>query len=135
MVGVVAAETGTAAMHRQTIIVVEDEPMNRLIAVDVLEEAGFEVIDFSRADEALTYAETAQSVSALFTDINVPGDRDGIELACEFARRWPETVVLVTSGRYGMHRPIELPESSLYLTKPWRGRDVVSLLRSSLGAR
>ena len=122
-------------MYRQTIIVVEDEPMNRLIAVDVLEEAGFEVVDFGRADEALTYAETAEGVSALFTDINVPGDRDGIELAREFSRRWPEMIVLVTSGRFGANRPAELPASSLYLAKPWRGRDVVSLLRTSLDAQ
>lgn len=123
-------------MNRPTVIVVEDEPLNRLIAVDVLEEAGFEVVDFGRADEALTFAEASpESVSALFTDINVPGDRDGIELAVEFVRRWPEIVVLVTSGRFGAHRPPELPSRALYMTKPWRGRDVVTVLRSTLDER
>lgn len=123
-------------MHRTTVIVVEDEPLNRLIAVDVLEEAGFEVVDFGRADEALVFAETSREpVGALFTDINVPGHRDGIELATEFVRRWPEIVVLVTSGRFGAHRPPELPADALYITKPWRGHDVVTILRSGLGDR
>ena len=120
-------------MYRPTIIVVEDEPMNRLIAVDVLEEAGFEVVDFGRADEAIAFAETAtEAISAVFTDINVPGDRDGIDLAREFARRWPATVLLVTSGRFGMNRPPELPDGALYMTKPWRAREVVEALRSSI---
>lgn len=123
-------------MNRPTVIVVEDEPLNRLIAVDVLEEAGFEVVDFGRADEALTFVETnPKTVAALFTDINVPGDRDGIELAAEFVRRWPEIVVLVTSGRFGAHRPPELPSRALYMMKPWRGREVVTVLRSNLDER
>lgn len=120
-------------MQRSTVIVVEDEPMNRLIAVDVLEEAGFEVVDFGRADEAVTYAEAHEPVSALFTDINVPGDRDGIELARIFIQRWPATLILVTSGRFGTIRPTELPTAVLYMSKPWRGKDVVQALRSALG--
>jgi two-component system, response regulator PdtaR len=120
-------------MQRPTIIVVEDEPMNRLIAVDVLDEAGFEVFDFGRADDAMDFAEGAdQPVAALFTDINVPGDQDGIELAQYFARRWPSTLVLVTSGRFGTLRPTELPPKALYVSKPWRGKDVVQILRSGL---
>lgn len=123
-------------MYRATIIVVEDEPMNRLLAVDVLEEAGFEVVDFGRADEALAFAETTtDSIRALFTDINVPGDRDGIDLAREFALRWPAILVMVTSGRFGANRPVELPDPILYMAKPWRGRDVVAALRAGLDGR
>ena len=120
-------------MQRLVVIVVEDEPMNRLIAVDMLEEAGFDVVDFGTADDALGYAAGLDHpAAALFTDINVPGDQDGIELARQFANRWPATLVLVTSGRFGALRPPELPNSALYLAKPWRGRDVVQTLRNSL---
>ena len=109
--------------------------MNRLIAVDVLEEAGFDVVDFGRADEAIDYAELhGKDVAALFTDINVPGDRDGIDLARAFAARWPGTAVLVTSGRFGTNRPHELPDQAGYMAKPWRGRDVVSCLRAAIGS-
>lgn len=107
--------------------------MNRLIAVDMLEEGGFDVVDFGRADEALHFTEASkQAIAAVFTDINVPGDRDGIELAQEVSRRWPDIVVLVTSGRFGAMRPHELPSQVLYMTKPWRARDVVATLRTSL---
>ena len=107
--------------------------MNRLIAVDVLEEAGFEVLDFGRADEAIGFAEDrGGDVAAVFTDINVPGDRDGIELAQYFAKRWPSALVLVTSGRFGAARPAELPPDALYMSKPWRGKDVIQALRPAL---
>ena len=95
---------------RAMVIVVEDDPLNRLIAVDALDEAGFEAVDFGRADEALAFAETEpRPVAALLTDVGVPGDRDGIELASHFASRWPQTVLIVTSGRFGSMRPDEFP--------------------------
>ena len=123
-------------MSRKIVIVVEDEPMNRLLAVDMLEEAGFEVVDFGRADEAVIFAEEQPApIAALFTDINVPGDRDGIDLAQVFAERWPETVVVVTSGRFGDQRPKELPLGVHYISKPWRGRDVVEALRTGIATR
>ena len=121
--------------YRSTVIVVEDDPVNRLIAVDALDEGGFDVVDFSRADDALAYIESAdRPVAALLTDVSVPGDRDGIDLAVQIGQRWPETLVLITSGRFGDNRPEELPSDALFLTKPWRGRDLVATIRAGLEA-
>ena len=110
--------------------------MNRLLAVDAFEEAGFEVVDFGRADDALSYTQAhPDDVSALFTDIDVPGDRDGIELAMLFSKRWPQTFVLVTSGCFGEGVPMELPNSVRYIAKPWRAKALIGLLQDGLNSQ
>jgi CheY-like chemotaxis protein len=86
---------------RLTVMVVEDEALIRLDVVLELEAAGFDVVDASTADEALEVLVARHDVVALFTDVNMPGELNGIELAdhCDLRRgkrrgrspsaRWP----------------------------------------------
>ncbi|MCW6507331.1 response regulator [Lichenifustis flavocetrariae] len=123
-------------MKRRIVMVVEDEPMNRLMAVDAFERAGFDVMDFGRTDEVLSCAERMpDEIAALFTDINVPGDDDGMDLARRFADRWPETPVLVTSGCFGEDAPADLPSSAGFIPKPWTVKALMARLQDDVVQR
>ncbi|MDX7954064.1 response regulator, partial [Lichenihabitans sp. Uapishka_5] len=64
------------------VLVVDDEPMLRMLAIEMLEDAGHIVVDFSNAAQAIAYCdEPGNDVAAVVTDINMPGDLDGLDLA------------------------------------------------------
>ena len=84
------------------ILVVEDDGLVRMVAVDMLEEAGFEVLEAGSADAAWAILERTPAVGALFTDIDMPGSIDGLVLAGRVAERWPHIRLVVTSGGQGL---------------------------------
>ena len=63
------------------ILLVEDEVLVRMVAADVLSDAGFTVLESASAEEALMLLETRPDVQVLFTDVNMPGALDGLGLA------------------------------------------------------
>lgn len=103
----------------QIVMVVEDEPVLRMLAIEMLEDAGHIVVDFSTAAQAKAYCDVPQNdVAAVVTDINMPGEENGLELASYIARTRPGTPVVVTSGRYGA-LPDGTPGEIRFLAKPW----------------
>ena len=73
------------------VLVVEDEPLLRMLAVEVVEEAGFIAIEARDADEAVVLLESRSDITLLFTDINMPGSMDGLKLAHAVRDRWPRS--------------------------------------------
>ena len=103
----------------RTICVVEDNAIVRLDAVVLLEEAGFDVVDFASADKAFPYlAEHAADVAMVFTDVRLPGQLDGIALAQRAAASWPWMKLVVTSGTNSAALK-QMPPTATFLTKPW----------------
>lgn len=98
------------------ILVVEDDGLIRMDLVDTLSDAGFQVLEAGNADQALTVLES-NSVSALLTDIDMPGSMNGIGLAQVTAVRWPSSRIIVISGRYNPSQG-SLPEGARFLSKP-----------------
>ena len=117
---------------RGCVLVVEDEPLIRMDAASILEDAGLTVVEFDSADEAFAYTEThANDVAAIFTDINLRGRMDGVELASRVARRHPHIALVVTSGRFDS-RPDALPSSVRFMAKPWLPLDVVGAMQAAV---
>jgi CheY-like chemotaxis protein len=110
-------------------LVVEDEPLLRELAVEVVEDAGFVALEAGDAEQALALLETRSDIAVLFTDINMPGDMDGLELAHLARDRWPQIKILVVSGLVRL-QPSDLPSNSAFLEKPYRGVAVIDRLRS-----
>lgn len=111
------SETDSAPRY---VLVVEDEPIIRMNAVDMLEEAGFEVLEATNADAALRLLEArADEIAVLFTDIHMPGSMDGLALVAVVAERWPEIRPFVTSGHTTL-RDSEVPDHGRFLAKPYR---------------
>jgi len=111
------------------ILVVEDEILLRELAVEVLEGAGFVALEAGDAQEAIGLLETRPDISVLFTDINLPGPMDGLELVDVVRKRWPSIKILVASG-YARPQLSDLPLDSIFLGKPYRGETLIAGLRS-----
>jgi two-component system, response regulator PdtaR len=81
------------------VLVVEDESLVRMNALAMVEEAGFEAIAASDADEAIRLLESRSDIRAVFTDIQMPGSMDGLRLARVVRDRWPPVALIITSGQ------------------------------------
>jgi CheY-like chemotaxis protein len=116
------------------VLVAEDEELVRLIIVDALEDAGFDVMEVEHAEAALGVLQIhAARIHVLFTDIQMPGAMDGIALAHHTAKNWPNIALLITSARTRPH-PSSLPEKSRFLAKPYRHDHVIRHIRELAAA-
>ena len=100
-----------------TVLVVEDEMVLRMRAVDIVEDAGFNSLEAVNADEALSILETRPDISLLFTDIQMPGSLDGLKLAHAVHRRWPAIKIILVSGQVNLS-DAEKPADSRFFGKP-----------------
>jgi CheY-like chemotaxis protein len=115
------------------VLVVEDEPLLRIMAVEVVEEAGYVALEASNADEAVALLESRSDIDVHFTDINMPGSMDGMKLAHAVRGRWPPIKILLVSGQVQL-QPFHLPSSSRFVEKPYRAAAMVEELRSLVGS-
>ena len=70
------------------VLVVEDEMLLRMRAVDMVEDAGFTSVEAVDADQAIAILESRSDIALLFTDIQMPGSMDGLRLAHAVRKRW-----------------------------------------------
>jgi len=114
------------------VLVVDDEPLIRMYAVDVLEDAGFSVVEAANAEEALAQLSRHPEITVLFTDINMPGELDGLDLAREVHRRRPHVQLIIASGKM---RPSceEIPDDGRFFIKPYDGLAIAKLIESQRG--
>jgi CheY-like chemotaxis protein len=111
-----------------TVLVVEDDPIIRMDAIAMIEDAGFVVIEAANADDAIALLEARPDISIVFTDIEMPGTMDGLKLAHAVRQRWPPVILIVASGRVSplVH---EMPSDTVFLRKPYSAAMVVKALR------
>jgi CheY-like chemotaxis protein len=111
------------------ILIVEDDPLLRELAVGLVEDAGFVALEAGDAGQAVVQLEARADIAVMFTDINMPGRMDGLKLAHMVRDRWPPIKILVVSGQVRL-RQSDLPSNSAFLEKPYRGEAVIARLRS-----
>jgi len=109
---------------KPVILVVEDDEIIRLAAVDLIERAGFETVEASSADEAINILEARPDIHLVFTDVEMPGTMDGIKLAHYIRDRWPPIKLIVASGRTIVEQS-SLPEGARFFGKPYDEADLV----------
>jgi two-component system, response regulator PdtaR len=107
-----------------TILVAEDNVLLRLHAADLLEENGYTVVEADNAAEALKVMEVRKDVRLLFTDIQMPGGCDGLELARQVHKRWPKVLLVITSGQ-GQPTRAEIADNGRFMRKPYRAKDLL----------
>ena len=113
--------------RRPVVLVVEDDHLLRLDATDMVESAGFEVIEAANADEAISILESRNDIAVVFTDIQMPGSMDGLKLARAVRGRWPPIKIVTTSG-LRIIEETDLPEGGRFLPKPYSSVQVRGLL-------
>ncbi len=124
-----------AAGGTETVLVVDDEPLVRALAVRVLRAAGYAVRDAADGDEALRLVASGAAIDLLVCDVVLPR-RSGPVLAAELRAGQPELPVLFVSGYAGSALdPASLGGGSAFLPKPFTPRDLVRMVRELLDRR
>ena len=113
------------------VLIVEDEFLVRLEAVQLMAGYGFDVYEAGSADEAIALLELHEDIRAVFTDINMPGSMDGLKLAHYIRGRWPPIKLIITSGQ--ARPPAEdMPTGSGFVGKPYQLQKVTDDLRAMI---
>ncbi|MCK1667737.1 HWE histidine kinase domain-containing protein [Bradyrhizobium sp. 153] len=114
------------------VLVVEDEMILRMRAVDIVEDAGFHPVEAVNADEAISILETRSDISLLLTDIQMPGSIDGLKLAHAVHERWPTIKIILVSGEV---KPsgTDTPEDSRFFGKPLHVEQLIAELQGMVG--
>lgn len=116
------------------VLVVEDEEMLRFLATYGLEDKGYTVVEAATAVDALKVLETRPEVRILFTDIEMPGRLNGMDLARLVHEHWPHVLLIITSGG---SRPDqnEIPDDGRFIAKPYSSDEVSGEIADLLNKR
>jgi CheY-like chemotaxis protein len=117
---------------RPLVLVVEDEPLLRMAAVDMVEEAGFEPVEAADATEAVRILEARFDIRIVFSDIDMPRGIDGMKLAALIRNRWPPIDIILTSGHVDASE-VDLPVRSMFFSKPYNEKVVVAAMKKFVG--
>lgn len=120
-----------------TILVVDDEVLIRMILSDYLQDCGFKVLEAGTVADAIAAIEASQSIIDLvFSDVNMPGGKDGIELAQWVKTNCPQLPVLLTSGdEKKADLAGEICGKEEFLPKPYDHKMAVARVRKLIAAR
>jgi CheY-like chemotaxis protein len=110
------------------VLVVDDEALVRMNAVDLMEQAGHSVIDAANADEAIRILESRADIEIVFSDVSMPGTMDGLRLLQVIRDRWPPIRLILASGK-ALPEGSDPPVGSVFLRKPYDFGDVTGALK------
>src|SRR6202048_3863791 len=114
------------------VLVVEDEMLLRMRAVDMVEDAGYTSLEAVDADAAFAILESRSDIALLFTDIQMPGTMDGLKLAHAVHARWPPIKIILVSGQLRLAN-IDIPADSRFFGQPLEARGLVVAVKKLSG--
>lgn len=114
------------------VLIVEDEMVLRMRAVDIVEDAGYTPVEAVNADEAIAILESRSDISLLFTDIQMPGSMDGLKLAHAVHDRWPAIKIILVSGQIKVS-DTDKPADSRFFGKPLEVKQMIHELQDMMG--
>jgi CheY-like chemotaxis protein len=114
------------------VLVVEDEMLLRMRAVDMVEDAGYLPVEAVDADEALAILRSRTDIALLFTDVQMPGSMSGLQLARAVHENWPGIKIILASGQLKLSKS-EIPENSRFFGKPLDSEGMIAEMREMLG--
>jgi len=111
------------------ILIVEDEPLLRLAALDLVEMAGFEAIAAADATEAVEILESRDDIRVVMTDVDMPRGVDGMRLAAIIRDRWPPIKVIIVSGHVDDPGD-KIPAETMFFSKPYREEQIIETIQA-----
>lgn len=114
---------------KRVVLVVEDNAIIRMGAVDLVLSAGYEALEAGDADEAIRILESRSDIDLVFTDVQMPGTMDGIKLSHYIRDRWPPVKLLVASGNAILEES-SLPTGSRFFQKPYEDHAIADAMTS-----
>jgi CheY-like chemotaxis protein len=124
------ARYGRAAADRGAVLIVDDQALIRMNAVQIVEDAGFAALQAASADQAVAILNRRRDIAAVFTDIHMSGSRSGVQLAHAVRHRWPPVILIVTSA---FAEDGELPLGAHFVRKPYGNERIIALLNELIG--
>jgi two-component system, response regulator PdtaR len=103
---------------KSVVLVVEDNALIRMSAVDIVVSAGYEALEAEDADAAIRILEARSDIDLVFTDVQMPGTMDGLKLSHYIRDRWPPVRIMVASGMAILEES-SLPTGSRFFSKPY----------------
>ena len=116
-------------MSTRSVLLVEDEPLIRLVLAEALIDEGYHVLMASNVLEAVGVIGRNPAFDFLITDVDMPGGLSGIDLAAMVASHAPSTAIIVTSGRAVTDG---LADDWTFIPKPFGVHDILDLLDQKL---
>ena len=114
-----------------TVLVVDDEILIRLVIADYLRECGYRVFEAGGPEDAVSILQSDLKIDIVFTDLELPGQSSGLELARWIRRRYPAVRVILTSGLYSAAELAgELCEAGPPIVKPYDSDAVAQRIRA-----
>lgn len=126
------ADASNSAPH--LILVVEDEVDLLRAAVDSIEFLGFRALGAQSSAQALDILDRRSDIDVLFTDVRMPGEMNGVDLAFTVKSRWPAMGIIVVSGNFDP-KATRLPIGASFLAKPYRLATVKTLIEQQIGPK
>jgi DNA-binding response OmpR family regulator len=119
------------AVENLRILLVEDDQMVRLMAADFLREEGFDVTEVATGDDAAIQLADVDDFGLVFTDVQMPGGKDGIDVAVRARELYPQIAVIVASGYTPnlIERLDVLDPPAVFFRKPYRSKEVLDVIR------
>jgi CheY-like chemotaxis protein len=114
------------------VLVVEDDMMLRMRAIDMVEDAGYVPVEAVDADEAFAILQARSDIALLFTDIQMPGSMDGLQLAHAVHERWPLLKIILVSGQLELSG-IQIPRDSRFFGKPLVSGQMIVEMQNMIG--
>ncbi len=116
---------------RAVVLIVEDEPLVRMMVIELFEDEGFEVLEAANADQALGIFGERKDVALLFTDVEMPGSIDGYALARWVHDNRPTVKTMIVSGR-ALPRAGDVPDGAAFVGKPYDHDDVMRRVQTMM---
>jgi len=114
------------------VLVVEDEMLLRMRAVDMVEDAGYTPLEAVDADQAVAILESRSDIALMFTDIQMPGSMDGLGLAHSVHERWPPIKIIMVSGKLKSAN-MDIPADSRFFGKPLEPSRMIAEMQDMIG--
>jgi len=130
MVPCVTPPQGAPFSESACILVVQDEPLIRMMVGDELRDEGFHVIEAFNADEALELLGLVVP-DLIISDVQMPGSLDGLGLLAKVRERLPTVPVIFTSGHFRPTGPID-NGPTLFVAKPYACQELVNAVKNQL---
>lgn len=118
---------------KAVVLIVEDSPIIRMGAVDLMESSGYVALEADSADEAIRLLESRTDIDLVFTDIEMPGTMDGIKLSHHIRNRWPPVKLIVASGQAILDES-SLPLGSQFFSKPYDSHAIADAIARALSS-
>jgi CheY-like chemotaxis protein len=119
---------GNGAKHVSTILVVEDDVLVRIDIAGHLRDSGYRVLEAAHAEEARDILRGKEPIEIVFSDINLPGQWKGTDLARWLRREFPDVKVILTSGETWFVGN----DCDIFVAKPYRPDEVAAHIKRLL---